>query len=97
MRAGIEAGLRTSVVTGKRRQGVRMSGTAARIPQGHKAMLRLLNKASFRRRVYGSPHAWVVQHGRPYFGSVIKRHEDEMVDAVLQALDEAMRKVQETQ
>lgn len=88
VKAGISAGLKTSVATGKRTQGVRIQGTAARLPEGHKPMLRLYNKASFRHRVFGRD-AWVVQPGRPFFGSTIKRHEDSMVEAILQALEDA--------
>lgn len=92
VQAGIQAGLKTAVATGKRKQGVRITGTAARIPGEHKPMLRLYNKASFRHRVFGSD-AWVVQGGQPYFGSVIKRHEPDMVDAVLKALEDAFDKM----
>lgn len=92
VRAGISAGLRTAVATGKRSQGVRLTGTASKIPQGHKPMLRLWNKASFRHPVFGT-NKWVQQSGRPFFGSVIKEHEDQMVEAVWQALGEAMDKI----
>lgn len=89
IKSGISKGLKTAVATGKRRQGVRITGTAANLPEGRKPMLRLYNKASFRHPVFGSRDSWVVQRGRPYFGSVIKRHEDDMVEAVMQALEDA--------
>lgn len=88
VKAGIRAGLKTAVATGKRKQGVRLTGTASRIPSGHGSMLRLYNKASFRHPVFGSG-TWVVQGGQPYFGSVIKRHEDALTEAVWQALEDA--------
>lgn len=88
VKAGISAGLSTAVATGKRQQGVRIRGTAAKIPAGHQPMLRLFNKRSFRHPVFGSDQ-WVEQSGRPYFGSVIKRHEDDMVEAVWAALEDA--------
>lgn len=90
VQAGIQAGLRTAVATEKRTQGVRITGTAARIPEGHKPMLRLYNKPSFRHPVFGSG-TWVVQRGRPYFGSVIKPHEPEITEAVFDALEDAAR------
>lgn len=95
VQAGISRGLRTSVATGKRTQGVRLTGTAAQIPEGHKPMLRLYNKASFRHPVFGTD-TWVSQAGRPYFGSVIHRHENEMLESVWQALEEALEKMAAT-
>ncbi len=95
VRAGIAAGLSTAVATGTRQQGVRIRGTAAKIPEGHKPMLRLQNKVSFRHRVFGAD-TWVVQTGRPFFGSVIKRHEDEMVEAVWSALEDAYKAMEAT-
>lgn len=92
VQSGIQAGLKTSVATGKRRQGVRITGSASRIPAGHQPMLRLYNKASFRHPVFGMG-TWAVQRGRPYFGSVIKRHEDAMVEAVWTALEDAARQI----
>lgn len=94
-RAGISAGLKTAVATGKRSQGVKIQGTAARIADGHKPMLRLWNKSSFRHPVFGTGK-WVMQSGRPYFGSTIKRHEDSMVEAIMQALEEAFEKMAAT-
>lgn len=95
VQAGIVAGLSTAVATGKRQQGVRIRGTAARIPAGHQPMLRLYNKPSFRHRVFGRD-VWAVQSGRPYFGSVIKRHEDAMVEAVWTALEDAFDAMEAT-
>lgn len=95
VRAGIAAGLKTSVTTAKRHQGVRITGTSARIPEGHKPMLRLYNKKSFRHPVFGSD-TWAVQQGRPFFGSTIAKHEDEMVEAIMNALTEAFVKMAAT-
>ena len=96
VRAAISAGLRTAVVTGKRRQGVRLTGTAAKLPESRKPMLRLYNKPTFRHRVFGSD-TWALQRGRPFFGSTIKRHEDAMSEAVWAALEDAARQIGWTQ
>ncbi len=96
VKAGIAAGLSTAVATGKRTQGVRIRGTAAKLPEGHQAMLRLFNKRIFRHRVFGRD-VWAEQKGRPFFGSTIKRHEDNMTNAVRAALEDAARQIGWTQ
>ncbi|MBN9607854.1 MAG: hypothetical protein BGO26_10285 [Actinobacteria bacterium 69-20] len=95
VQAGIQAGLKTAVATGKRQQGVKISSTGAGLSPDRKPMLRLYNKSTFRHRIFGSDK-WAAQSGAPYFGSVIKRHEDEMVEAVWKALEEAYDKMAET-
>lgn len=89
IKAGISQGLKTAVRTGKRTQGVQMTATASNLRDAHKAMLRLYNKATFRHPVFGNRNVWVNQKARPYFGSVIKKHEDDMAEAVWQALEDA--------
>lgn len=94
VQAGIQAGLKTAVATGVRKQGVTLSSRGTGLPDNRKPMLRLYNKPAFRHPVFGRG-TWVVQRGQPYFGSVIKRHEDAMTESVWQALEEAFDKMQE--
>lgn len=81
----VARGIRTRVLTGKAKQGVRISA------QGPAPMSRLLNKSSWRHPVFGRRSTWVVQRGRPYFGSAIRGREAELREAVLDALDDAMK------
>lgn len=92
IRAGIAAGTKTTVATGKTKQGVKISSSSGALPAGHKPMLRAYNKASFRHPVFKTG-TWVEQSGHPYFGGVIRRHEDAMRAAVLAALSEAVREI----
>jgi hypothetical protein len=92
IRAGIAAGTKTTVATSKSAQGVRISSSSSALPAGHKPMLRAYNKAEFRHPVYGRD-TWVSQSGRPFFGVVIKRHEEAMRAAVLAALGDAVKEI----
>lgn len=95
IRTGIASGIKTTVATGKRRQGVRIQASASALPAGRKPMLRLQNKASFRHPVFGrTANKWVVQKGGPFFGSTIRRHEDQMRAAVLEALNDAVKELE---
>ncbi len=92
IRTAIASGIKTTVATGQAHQGVRIQASSAKLSPKHRAMLRLYNKKSFRHPVFGrSP--WVTEGGRPYFGSTIHRHEDEMRKAIVAALDDALREM----
>lgn len=92
VKSGIISGLKTGVATGVRQQGVRLSSSGSGLPASKKAMRRAYNKAAWRHPTFGRG-PWVSQKGQPYFGATIKRHEDEMVEAVWQALEEAYEKM----
>jgi len=105
-RAGIASGVGVSIRTGKSGQGVRITASSKGLPAERKRMLRLYNKeAGWRHPVFartksaggwrgllGAREAvWVHQQGRPYFGTVIEKHRDDMTRAIGRAMDEAHR------
>lgn len=81
----VARGIRTRVFTGARKQGVQISAA------GPAPMSRLLNKSSWRHPVFGRRSMWVTQQGRPFFGVSIRGREAELREAVLDALDEALK------
>jgi hypothetical protein len=88
-RAAIARGLSVRVSTGKNGGGVTIAASSKALPANRKPMLRLYNKAGgWRHPVFGTG-AWAHQRGRPYFGSVIESHLDDVRAAVGRALDEA--------
>jgi hypothetical protein len=93
LRGGISGGIRTAVATGKSRQGVSIESTGNKLGPQRKGMHRAWNKGSFRHPVYGNKNKWVHQSGNRFFGGTIRKHEDDMREAVLDALDEALKEM----
>lgn len=75
--------IRTRVLTGKRRQGVQIQSAGG-------AMARMFNKPKWRHPLFGNKTVWYEQTGHPYFGNTIRGHEDELRQAVLDALGDAL-------
>lgn len=86
----IGAGIRVQIQTAKSRQGIRIQATTSKMPSGKEPLVKAFNKATFRHRVYGG-NVWVNQSGRPYFGSVIYKHRDEIRSGVEAALADALK------
>lgn len=93
IRTAIASGIKTTVATGAARQGIRIEASGAKLSPKHRQMLRLYNKPTFRHPVYGRG-PWVTQQGRPFFGSIIRRHEDTMRAAILDALNDAVKEME---
>lgn len=91
LRAGIARGIRVSISTGKRTNGVRITSTGAGLDASRKPMVKAYNTATFRHPTFGDTNNWQQQSGRPYFGSVIAAHKADVQRGVEQALDEAVR------
>lgn len=91
-RQQIAEGIGVKVATGKRRQGVFVSGSAKRMANGRAAMPRAYNKRTFRHPIFGT-RKWISQRGNPYFGTTIKRYEETAEQAVADALTEALTTV----
>lgn len=93
VRAGIAAGIAVRVDTPKKGSGgVRITASSAKLPENRRAMLRLMNKKSWRHPVFGTGK-WVQQSGRPYFGAVITAHTEQFARAVEEALSAAAESI----
>ena len=92
VRQGIAAGIKVQVAAnGSRKVGVFIRSTGAGLPPSQRFMVRAWDKeAGWRHPVFGTSE-WVQQKGRPYFGSVIAKREQEIAEGVKRALDEAAR------
>jgi hypothetical protein len=93
MRSKIAGGIKTSVATSKSRQGVSIESTGNKLGAQRTGMHRAWNKGEFRHPVFGNKKKWVHQSGNPFFGSTIRRHEDDMREAVLDALNDALKEM----
>lgn len=91
-RAEIAAGLGVAVKTGKRREGVFITGSARKMAPGRAAMPRAMNKNQWRHPIFGTS-VWVSQRGHPYFGKSITPYEEKAAQAIEDALDEALATV----
>jgi hypothetical protein len=89
---GIGRGIRLEVQTSKARQGVRIRATGSGLPGDKRPLVKAFNAPSFRHPVYGMP-VWVDQPGRPYFGSVIVKHRDQIRESVETALGDALKEI----
>ena len=99
VRKAIAAGVRVRIGTNVKRGGsVTIAATGGALPANRKSMLRSYNKEKgWRHPVFPRKHLgglltstkWVQQMGRPYFGSVILAHKEDLAKAVEKALDEA--------
>lgn len=91
-REQIASGIGVKIMTGKKKQGMALTGSSKSLPAGRKPFARLYNKDRFRHPVFmGRKRVtrWVYQEGRPYFGRVIKRFEERAREDILAALQEA--------
>lgn len=88
LRLGIASGIRVTVMTGNT-AGVRIQAGTSQMAAAKAAMVRAMDKPSFRHPVFGTS-TFVEQSGRPYFGSVIARHRSEVTDSVTLALQNAL-------
>ena len=88
VRAGIASGLAVRIDTGRNPRILRIAASSKNLPDERKPMLRLLNKESWRHPVFGDKDAWVVQQGRPYFGTVLDKHREPLTRAMLRAMDD---------
>ena len=89
VRRAIAQGVGIRISAAKSGGGVNIAASGRKLPENRRAMVRLLNKPSWRHPVFGNREQWVTQSGRPYFGSVLYRYRDDIRDAVQRALDEA--------
>lgn len=102
-REDLAAATRVTVSFAKRSAGARIITSAARLPDAHKGLLNVYNKAEFRHPVYPRKSesreewTWVAQKGRPYFGSVIMQAMNEAVTReVFDAIDDALKAINAT-
>lgn len=89
LRMAIAAGIHVVIMTGNI-AGAKIVGDLKQMPDGKRPMVRAMNKVSFRHPVYGDASVWVVQDGRPYFGTVIDKHREEITAAVERAMADAL-------
>lgn len=88
LRMAIASGIRVQVMSGNT-AGVRIVADKKALPDGKQKLVRAFDKPSFRHPVFGQSE-WVVQAGRPYFASVIRKHRDEVSEAVQTAMSNAL-------
>lgn len=91
-RQAIARGVRVQIVTGQRANGVRIVSTGAGLPANRKPIVKAYNTRWFRHRVYGTD-TWASQRGRPYFGSVIAAHREQVRRSVIRAVDQAAQAI----
>lgn len=89
-RQEIAGSLRTTVSTGKTRQGIKLRSSGAPFPRSY-------NMPVWRHPVRFNPDVtskddvpWVSQGGRPYFGAVLVKRSTQIRSRVYEALDEAL-------
>lgn len=94
------AGLRESIArattgaisTGSKATGVSVTWKvkASRMPNSQRKLAKAFNSAKgWRHPVFGDREDWVTQHGTPYFDTVIKKHQGELRDAVVDGMTKA--------
>lgn len=87
MRALLAAATKVTISFSAKQAGAKVSTTEARIPQEHRGILRVYNKANFRHPVFGDTDTWVTQRGRPFFAEAF---EAELVNLTRQEINAAM-------
>lgn len=92
LRDGISRGIRVQIAAnGARKVGVFIRSTGSGLPPSKRSLARAWDKETgWRHPVFGTDE-WVQQNGRPYFGSVIAKREQEIAEGVRRALEEAAR------
>lgn len=110
-RAAIASGIGVSIGTRASGAKVSITGSSKNLPASRKPMLRLYNKpggwrhpvyartrraSGIRGRLGGRQQAWVHQKGRPYFGTVIEEHSDEVRRTIVRVMDEIHARLMNT-
>lgn len=92
VRAGLAAGTRASIrASSAKTAGVRIQTSPSRLPANKRPLAKAMNLRSFRHQVFGG--AWVAQAGRPYFGTAVLAHRDEVARESLAAVERASDKL----
>ena len=90
-RAALAAGTRAAVSFAKRGGSVKVTTTAAKLPDQHKAILAAYNMRRWRHPVFGTG-TWEDQSGLPYFyGPVMGAGVRVMREGIQAAIDDAVR------
>lgn len=92
LRGRIKKALKTRVVAGKTRSGIRIA--AAKTPSGSEEnkydMAKVWNKKVFRHRVFGEDGVWVAQYGGPYWGEPIRKGGESARKKAEKAIEDAL-------
>lgn len=92
LRSGIAAGITVKVLTGNTQLGVAIATSGKHLAADQRPLIRDYDKAGgWRHVVFGNREVWVRQRGRPYFRSVIPRHQPQVTTAVREAMADAVR------
>lgn len=95
--AGVTASIRTGRVSKKTGdvsgEGIRISGTAKKLPMDQKPMLYLYGRDRFRHPVFGDTETWVNQRGKAWFYRPISKHRNSFKQAVVDVIDAAAREI----
>lgn len=83
---------KVSISFSSKQAGVKIATSARGLPEDHKAVLKVYNKATFRHPVFGDDGNWVTQRGRPYFGEAF---EKDLVRLAQQEINAAMNEASE--
>lgn len=95
LREALAEGTQVSVLSG-RRAGVTITTSPTRLPANKKSMAKAWNRSTFRHPLPGDREHWVTQAGHPYFGATLAHHRAAMQQAILQALQDAIRQMEGT-
>ena len=94
MREAIKAGLRTTVSTGKTRQGLKIRTTRSKAPMSIVWQSRRFRHPVFAIESFGGHDgAWVYQKGQPYFWSPITGHMVQVRKRIADAIDHALLEI----
>ena len=95
--AGVSAAIRTGRVSKKTGdvsgEGIRITGTAKKLPMDQKPMLYLYGRDRFRHPVFGDTDTWVNQRGKAWFYRPIATHRNSFKQAVVDVIDAAAREI----
>lgn len=80
---------RLSILTGVRQYGLRIVTSGSKLSKAHAAILAAYNKKSWRHPLPHDKEEFVVEQGRPYFGSVILKDQLAFQIAATAALEDA--------
>jgi hypothetical protein len=93
MRAGLAAGTRASISTGKQ-ANVTIVTSPSKLPANKAAMARTWNKETFRHPLFGDRWHWYSQAGHEFFLPTILKHRLAFQQAYLSALQDAIREIE---
>jgi len=85
----IPASLRVTAKFAGARAGVFVIASQRKAPHA-RALEGISGNSQFRHPVFGDEEDWVSQATRPFLSAALARHGDDAVDAVTDAIDEAM-------